>query len=128
MQECLSVIEHTLSRKKVTSKELQSLIGLLNFACCAIIPSRVFLGHLINITIGVKRPNHYIHITQDVCEDLALRKSFFQSHNGKSMFLEDAWYSLSHLKFNTNAAQSLSSSVIFGRKWAYGKWPTDWTP
>jgi len=32
IQKCLSAIEHTLSRKKVTLKELQSLIGLLNFA------------------------------------------------------------------------------------------------
>ena len=88
---------------------------------------RVFLRRLINITIGVKRPNHYIRITQDVRKDLALWKSFFQSHNGKSMFLEDAWCSSSHLKFYTNAAQSLGFGIVFGRKWAYGKWPADWT-
>ena len=127
IHKCLSAIEHTLSHKKVTLKELQSLIGLLNFACCAIIPGRVFLRRLINITIGVKRPNHYIRITQDVRKDLALWKSFFQSHNGKSMFLEDAWCSSSHLKFYTDAAQSLGFGIVFGRKWAYGKWPADWT-
>lgn len=42
IQKCLSEIGHTLSCKKVTLKELQSLIGLLNFACCAIIPFEFF--------------------------------------------------------------------------------------
>ena len=48
IQTCLPEIEHTLSSKKVTLKELQSLIGLLNFACCAIIPGRGFLRLLCN--------------------------------------------------------------------------------
>ena len=43
------------------------------------------------------------------------------------MFLEDAWCSSSHLKFYTDAAQSLGFGIVFGRKWAYGKWPVDWT-
>ena len=82
---------------------------------------------LINIAIGVKRLNHYIRITQDVQKDLAVWKTFFQSHNGKSMFLEDAWYSSSHLKFYTHAAQSFGFGIVFGRKWAYSKWPSDCT-
>ena len=79
IQKCLPEIEHTLSRKKVTLNQLQSLIGLLNFACCAIIPGRGFLRLLINIAIGVKRLNHYIRITHDVQKDLAVWKAFFQS-------------------------------------------------
>ena len=127
IQKCLLAIEHTASCKKVTLKELQSLIGLLNFACCVIVAGRVFLRCLINITIGVKRPSYYIRITQEIQKDLALWKSFFQSHNGKSMFLEEAWFSSSHLKFYTDAAQSLGFGIVFDRKWAYGKWPSDWT-
>ena len=58
IQKCLSAIEHALSCEKVTLKELQLLVSLLNFACCAIIPGGVFLRRLINITIGVKCPHH----------------------------------------------------------------------
>ena len=126
IQKCLSAIEYIASRKKATLKELQSVIGLLNFACSVIIPGRVFLRRLINMTIGVKRPHHYIRLTQEVKHDLLLWKSFFQSHNGKSMFLEDAWYSSSHLKFYTDAAQSLGFGIVFDRKWVYGKWPPNW--
>ena len=52
---------------------------------------------------------------------------FIESHDGKSLFLEDAWYSSSHLKFYIDASQSLGFGIAFGRKWAYGKWPSDWT-
>ena len=36
----LSAIGNLLSRKKVTLKELQSLLGLLNFACSVVVPGR----------------------------------------------------------------------------------------
>ena len=45
-------------RQKVTLRELQSLIGLLNFACLVVVPGTAFLRRLINLTIGVKRPHH----------------------------------------------------------------------
>ena len=66
IQKCLSAIDDTVSRKKVTLKDLQSLIGFLNFARSVIVPGRVFLQRLINITIGVKQPNHFIRIAQDL--------------------------------------------------------------
>ena len=40
---CRSLIQDFLQRKKVSLKELQSLIGLLNFTCSVIVPGRTFL-------------------------------------------------------------------------------------
>ena len=39
----LKAIRNLLPRKRVLLKELQSLIGLLNFACSVITPGRVFI-------------------------------------------------------------------------------------
>lgn len=50
IDKCLSAIQPLLTRRKVTSRDLQSLIGLLNFACSVIVPGRVFLRRLINLT------------------------------------------------------------------------------
>ena len=50
-------------RKKTTLKEMQSLIGSLNFACRAIAPGRAFLRRLIDLTRGKTRANHRIRIT-----------------------------------------------------------------
>ena len=56
VERCLSAIRNLLSRRKVTLKELQSLVALLNFACSVIVPGRVFLRTLINLTIGSPIP------------------------------------------------------------------------
>ena len=56
IQKCTTFISHFLRRKKVTLKELQSLIGLLNFACAVVRPGRAFLRRLIDRTF---RPSPY---------------------------------------------------------------------
>ena len=53
---------------KITLRDMQSLIGSFNFACSVIVPCRVFLRRMINLTIGKKHPHHLIRITR-VCKD-----------------------------------------------------------
>ena len=55
-----SLISDFIHHKKVTLKEVQSLNGLLNFACSVIRPGRAFLRRLIDLTVGVCLPNHCI--------------------------------------------------------------------
>lgn len=43
-------------RKKVTLKDMQSIIGLLNFACSVVVPGRTFFRRLINLTCGLTNP------------------------------------------------------------------------
>ena len=43
LAKCRTQLADFCARKSVTLKELQSLIGLLNFACCVVVPGRPFL-------------------------------------------------------------------------------------
>lgn len=70
--ECLSAIQSALSRQKITLRDLQSLIGLLHFACSVVVPGRVFIRRLINLTIGVRRPTYLIRLTAEAKKDLRL--------------------------------------------------------
>ena len=38
IDKCLGLIANFLTRKKVTLKEIQSLTGMLNFACSVVVP------------------------------------------------------------------------------------------
>ena len=65
--------------KKVTLKQLQSLIGLLNFACNVVSPGRTFCRRLINATIGVDKSYFKIRVTKSIKADLNVWLQFLQS-------------------------------------------------
>lgn len=53
---CIDKIKFAKTQKSLTLKQLQSLIGLLNFACNVVLPGRAFLRRLIDLTIGISKP------------------------------------------------------------------------
>lgn len=70
-------------RKKVTMHDLQSLIGLLNFACVVIAPGRAFLRRLIDLTVKVTNPRHFIRLTCEARADIQCWLQFISHFNGK---------------------------------------------
>ena len=82
-----NALNKTYNRKKIKLRDLQSLIGLLNFACLVVSPGRAFLRRLIDLTIKVFNPFHWIKLTCEARADILAWKCFIESFNGKSMFL-----------------------------------------
>ena len=78
--------------RKVTLKELQSLVGLLNFCCAVVKPDRCFLRRLI---------------------DKESRRDLLEAGKGLSS---------PQLNLYTDAACSLGHVAIFGKHWFFGKW------
>ena len=120
------MISEFLRHKKVSLKEVQSLSGLLNFACSVIQPGRAFLRRLIDLTVGIRSPPHLIWLNKEVKEDLKVWLSFLTEFNGRSFFIDDAWENSSKLSLYTDASGTLGFGAIFGSRWCYGKWPLDW--
>jgi hypothetical protein len=71
-----------LDAKKVSLRDLQSLLGLLNFACQVVAPGRAFSRRLINATCKVAKPHHRIRVSQEMREDLKVWLSFLSDYNG----------------------------------------------
>ena len=126
IEKCISLISDFIHRKKVTLKEVQPLNGLLNFACSVIRPGRAFLRRLIDLTVGVRLPNHYIRLNREVKEDLKTWLSFLLNFNGRYFFLDDLWLNSSKLNLFTDASGAHGFGAIFGPHWCYGKWPANW--
>ena len=119
------LISEFLGRKKETLKEVQSLSGLLNFACSVIKPGRAFLRRLIDPTVGIRSPHHLIRLNKEVKEDLKVWLSFLTEFNARSFFIDDVWQNSSKLSLYTDASGALGFGAIFGSRWCYGKWPSD---
>ena len=58
-------------KRRVTLRQLQLVIGLLNFACSVIVPGRAFLRRLIDLTIGLTKPYHHVRFNKEARADLA---------------------------------------------------------
>ena len=80
-----SLVNRITNRRKVTLKDLLSLIGLLNFACLVVPPGA----------------------------DLAAWQEFLVSFNGKSMFLEQQFLSSTTIKLYTDASSDRFRSCIW---------------
>ena len=113
IEKCKLLISSFLRRKKVTLQEIQSLTGVLNFACSVVVPGRVFLRGLIDLTKGVKSA-HFVRLTKWVKADFSMWQSFLDDFNGRSFFLSDIWPDSFSLNLYTDAAASLGYGAVFG--------------
>ena len=113
-------------RRKVTLKELQSLIGILNFACLVITPGRTFLRRLQDLTKGIQASHHRIRLTIEARKDIRAWITFMEGFNGKSVLLQDRWMSSDSLKLFSDSASTRGYAAVFGSQWFSGEWPALW--
>ncbi|VDH93448.1 Hypothetical predicted protein [Mytilus galloprovincialis] len=73
-------IRDTLDSSKITLKDMQSLLGLLNFACKVVAPGRTFCRRLINSTIGVRKSYYKIRVNKQMKADLEVWLDFLKQY------------------------------------------------
>ena len=109
------MLQNFQARRSVCLKELQWLIGLLNFTCLVVVPGRAFLRRMIDLTKGVNKPHHHIHLSRGAKLDIMLWLRFLDDFNGRSS-----------LQLYTDAAGSIGFGAVFDRHWLHGTWPNHW--
>ena len=85
--------------KNTTLREIQSIIGLLNFACQVVVPGRPFCRRLIDATCKVKKSWHKVRISVSMKKDLQVWLNFLDRYNGVSVILDHFWTSNEVLNF-----------------------------
>ena len=123
---CVNLLSAFLTQKKVTLQELQSPIGLLNFACSVVLPGREFLRRLIDLTVGIQRPQHFVRLNSAVKSDLRVWLTFLSDFNGCSFFMHEGWLTSSTLHLYTDASGALGFGAVFGEQWCYSDGPESW--
>ena len=101
LEDAINLVRSFARRKKVTLRELQSLIGMLNFACKIILPGRPFLRRLIDLAIGISRPNFHIRLNNEARLDLATWLIFLECFNRVLVLLNKNWLSSEKLELFT---------------------------
>ena len=128
----MSTVKATISQwrarqEKVTKRELQSLIGSLNWIARLVHAIRPCLRRFIDAISSLKRPSHRIRITADLRRDLAMLNALCSHFNGTSFFLEEiapeSAYIVSDSSIPGAAAALICNNAI--ADWVYIHWKTD---
>jgi hypothetical protein len=125
LEAAVNLVRAYRRRRKVTLRELQSVIGTLAFACKVVIMGRPFLRRLIDLTIGIAKPHFHIRLRQEARLDLAAWALFLEHYNGTSLLLNDLWTSSEKLELFTDASGFGYAGLLDGQ-WFQGLWPPSW--
>ncbi len=128
LDKCKSLLEKYQLRRSISIEELESLTGLLNFACSVVTPGRPFLRRLYQLMWGLKRRKPYfrVKLTKGAKEDLRMWQYFLTHYNGVTMFLPNSSIEDSTLHLFTDASGSLGFGLILKPQFAYSTWPESW--
>ena len=108
-----------------TIKELQSLTGLLNFACYVVRPGRFYLRRIIDHTVAIRRIAHSdkVPFPMDgaVCADIQWWIDFLPTWKGHSLLYELEWQQSERIELFTDACLT-GYGGRFGQSFFYGRW------
>lgn len=125
LRKLLDLVQGFCGVRKVTLRQMQSLLGSLVFACRIMPMGRVFSRRLSLATRGVQRPEHRIRLTKPLKADLAVWQTFLVSYNGRTCCQEPEVSSVD-ISLYTDAAGSVGFGAVLGSEWCAGEWPQSW--
>ena len=120
-----SIIEELLPLPKVTLKQLQSLLGHLNFACRVVAPGRPFCSRVARLMAGLQAPHHHTRIPKEVKADLWNWLDFLGNYNGVSLW-QDTLNMRNDFQVHSDAAGSLGFGLYWRGRWCAKHWPAAW--
>ncbi|XP_063963147.1 uncharacterized protein LOC135156047 [Lytechinus pictus] len=116
-------IAETIRKQSLSLKEIQSLIGSLNFICRAVKPGRAFLRRLTDQTKKISKPDSVIQLSEGTKSDLTTWLAFLDDFNGVTIVRPGRWESDFDLDLFTDASGTIGFGGYFHGKWFCGHWP-----
>ena len=105
-------------------KELESLIGKLQFASTVVKPGRTFLRRLFELLSATRKDHHHIALRGTAKSDIIWWNTFLELWNGVSLIPAVATRRASHHVF-TDASGSTGCGATWGCRWLQYQWQGD---
>lgn len=105
------LLSETTAKQSITKRDLQSLVGKLNFAARVVLGGRTFLWRMIDTVNHMQR--HHVRINSSLRADLEWWKQFLGVFNGKAFFIDRSRFPLKNsLPMPLRLAEEDSFQVI----------------
>jgi hypothetical protein len=114
--EIRNLVEFWLKKDRSALKEVQSLIGKLNFVAACVRPGRVFISRLINWLSDIYKDEEAVSVLvpEEVRKDLLWWHKFLDLYNGVSILHYDDWSCPDGI-FSTDACLTGSGGYFNGK-------------
>lgn len=110
-------------RKKAKVKEVQKLVGLLNYAARVVRGGRTFLRRMIDTMRGIPK-GHHIKLSQGFHDDLLWWLRFVEEWNGVEVVYEGK--PISSGSFQSDASSTVGCGAFFEGEDLFFAWPEEW--
>ena len=126
LQEITNMLNNWESRRTCSARELQSLIGTLQWASRVVRHGRTFLQRMYDLLlphVDSSRPfdSGAIHVDEMFREDLSWWSSFMGQWNGVTLITDAVWMAEDHsLQPHTDASSS-GYGALCGKSWFHGR-------
>ena len=122
LTELESLIREWLPRKACKVKELQSLVGKLQYACKVVHPGRTFLRRMLELLRGLGKHQHWVRLNASFKSDLWWWHCFLGMWNGVAM-LENNQREGREVQLYTDASGSFGCGAWWDPEWLQLQWP-----
>ena len=109
-------------RRRASKRQLQSLVGVMNWAAAVIYGGRVFLRRVIDLTNTLRQKMDRVLLSSDMRHDIEFWLEFMTSFNGKSAVLDKQPITTVY----TDACMA-GCGGVYGNDWFYCNWALDWS-
>ena len=113
------LLSETTAKRSTTKRDLQSLVGKLNFAAHFVFGGRPFLRHMTDNVNHMQRPHHHVRINAQMRADLG----WWTECLGKTFFVDSE--PVPNEEFSTDACP-IGGGGFFQGDWFYVNWSTDY--
>ena len=114
-------------RQSCTKRDLLSLIGQLQHACCVVKPGRSFLRRMISLSTVAKELHHRIRLNRGFRSDLQWWACFLPSWNGTSM-MSGVVPPYPTVSITSDASGTWGCGAYSSaREWFQLRWPESWS-
>ena len=122
LQELRSILTTWQYKKKATKKDLQQLIGKLNWAARVVRGGRTFLRRLIDLMCTLKFKHYHVRLNASARADITWWANFISLFNGTARFLSSNSVPAAYL---TSDACNSGGAAVYNQDWFYTNWDID---
>ena len=121
MFEIRSILPKWLQRKSASKRELQTLIGKLQFVGKCVKPSRIFISRILVLLRGLKHSRYKVRLNTEFRKDIQWWINFMHVYNGVSMIKTCDWSKVDQI-FTTDACLT-GCGGMFGNQFFHRQFP-----